>query len=184
MNRTQFEHIIRAASRISGDREIVVIGSQAIHAQPGTLPAIAVVSMEADVYPRRHPERAEEIDAAMGELSAFHQTFGYYAHGVSPETAILPSGWQDRLIAFANSNTGGAVGLCLDAHDLALSKYAAGREKDRAFNQAMLRHGHVRRQRLLELAVQMPVDAAMQRLLVERIETDDAAIDPLRRIAP
>jgi hypothetical protein len=32
MNRTQLEHIIRAASEISGDSEIVVIGSQAIHA--------------------------------------------------------------------------------------------------------------------------------------------------------
>jgi hypothetical protein len=28
-----FEHIIRAASQISGDTEIVVIGSQTIHAQ-------------------------------------------------------------------------------------------------------------------------------------------------------
>jgi hypothetical protein len=34
MNRTQLEHIIRAASRISDDSEIVVIGSQSIHAQP------------------------------------------------------------------------------------------------------------------------------------------------------
>jgi hypothetical protein len=33
MNRTQLENIIRAASRISDDGEIVVIGSQAIHAQ-------------------------------------------------------------------------------------------------------------------------------------------------------
>jgi hypothetical protein len=33
MNRIQLEHIIRAASQISGDSEIVVIGSQAIHAQ-------------------------------------------------------------------------------------------------------------------------------------------------------
>jgi hypothetical protein len=28
MNRTQLEHVIRAASEISGDREIVVVGSQ------------------------------------------------------------------------------------------------------------------------------------------------------------
>jgi hypothetical protein len=41
MNRTQLEHIIRAASQISGDTEIVIVGSQAIHAQAVNLPAIA-----------------------------------------------------------------------------------------------------------------------------------------------
>lgn len=76
MNRTQLEHIIRAASQISGDPEIVVVGSQAIHAQPVELPPIAFLSDEADVYPRNHPERAEEIDAAIGELSPFHDTHG------------------------------------------------------------------------------------------------------------
>jgi hypothetical protein len=119
MNRTQLEHIIRAAAQISGDIEIVVVGSQAIHAQPVRLPPIAFQSAEADVYPRNHPERADDIDAAIGELSPFHQTHGYYAHGVSPETALLPAGWEQRLVAISNSNTGGATGLCLDVHDLA-----------------------------------------------------------------
>jgi hypothetical protein len=63
MNRIQLEHIIRAASQISGDTEIVIIGSQAIHAQKKRLPPIAFQSVEADVYPRNHPERADEIDA-------------------------------------------------------------------------------------------------------------------------
>jgi len=58
-------------------------------AQAVTLPPIAFQSAEADVYPRNHPERADEIDAAIGELSRFHETHGYYAHGVSPKTAIL-----------------------------------------------------------------------------------------------
>ena len=73
MNGTQLEHIIRAASQISGDSEIVVIGSQAVHAQRMKLPPIAFQSDEADVYPRNHPERADEIDAAIGELSPFHE---------------------------------------------------------------------------------------------------------------
>jgi hypothetical protein len=95
MNRTQLEHIIRAASQISGDTEIVVIGSQAINAQDLKLPATVFQSLEADVYPRNHPERADNIDAAIGELSTFHQTHGYYAHGVSPETATLPAAWKN-----------------------------------------------------------------------------------------
>src|ERR1700751_6163272 len=88
MNRSQLEHIIRAASRISGDTEIVVIGSQAIHAQTGRLPPIVFQSMEADVYPRNHPERADEIDGAIGELSEFHQTFGFYARTESSTASL------------------------------------------------------------------------------------------------
>src|SRR5580692_2699448 len=116
MNRTQLEHIIRAASRISDDAEIVVIGSQAVHAQDMRLPPIAFISEEVDVYPRHHPERADDIDFAIGELSSFHETFGYYAHGVSPQTAILPAGWEGRLIRLSNANTDGATGFCLDVH--------------------------------------------------------------------
>jgi len=121
MNRTQLEHIIRAASRISDDSEIVVIGSQAVHAQEMRLPPIAYTSEEADVCPRNYPERADNIDFANGELSSFHETFGYYAHGVSPATAILATGWEQRLIRLSNANTDGATGFCLDVHDVWLN---------------------------------------------------------------
>lgn len=86
--------------------------------------------MEADVFPLHAPERSIVIDAAIGELSLFHQTLGYYAHGVDPTTAVLPDGWESRLIRIENQNTMGAIGWCLDANDLAFSKLAAGRERD------------------------------------------------------
>jgi hypothetical protein len=178
MNRTQLEHIIRAASLISGDAEIVVIGSQAIHAQDMKLPAIAFQSEEADVYPRNHPERADEIDFAIGELSSFHETHGYYAQGVSPETAILPAGWEQRLIRLSSPNTEGATGLCLDVHDLVLSKYAAGREKDMDFNQALVRYGCVSKKKLFKLAKSLPVDDAMKDIILGRIKHAFAAVDP------
>ena len=43
--------------------------------------------MEADLYPRNRPERADLIDGAIGEGSHFHQQFGYYAQGVGERTA-------------------------------------------------------------------------------------------------
>jgi hypothetical protein len=46
-------------------------------------------------------------------FSRFHETFGYYAHGVSPTTAILAAGWEQRLIRLSNPNTDGATGFCL-----------------------------------------------------------------------
>jgi hypothetical protein len=175
MNRTQLEHIIRAASEISGDSEIVVVGSQAIHAQPMNLPPIAFQSDEADVYPRNHPERAEEIDAAIGELSPFHDTHGYYGHGVGPATATLPHGWEGRVVILCNANTGGATGLCVDVHDLALSKYTAGREKDLAFNRDLARHGVVSKRALTRLVPLLPIDDERKRLVLDRIKRDFAA---------
>ena len=135
-------------------------------------------SMEADVYPRNHPERADEIDGAMGELSEFHEAFGYYAQGVSPQTAVLPAGWERRLIRLTSTNTEGATGLCIDVHDLALSKYAAGREKDIEFNRELVRHGIVNRRKLRRLVPTMPIDDEHKRLILERIKRDFAFANP------
>jgi hypothetical protein len=88
------------------------------------------VSIEADVFSLRDPTDADLIDGSIGEGSPFHQTFGYYAHGVGQETAVLPAGWRERLVPVHNSNAGGGTGLCLEINDLALSKLVAGREKD------------------------------------------------------
>ncbi len=53
-------------------------------------------------------------------------------------TAILPAGWRERVIAYAGEAARSAVGICLDPHDLAISKLAAGREKDYTFVWALL----------------------------------------------
>jgi hypothetical protein len=140
MKRQQLEHILRAACGITGADRFVVIGSQAILGQFADPPAELLISIEADLFSLRDPEDANLIDGSIGEASPFHQTFGYYAHGVGEETAILPSGWKDRLIPLVGPSTGGASGLCLEVHDLAVSKLVAGREKDIQFIAGLLRH--------------------------------------------
>lgn len=139
MNRRQLEHVIRAAAATADVRDIVVIGSQAILGAFPDAPPELLESMEADVFPLDAPEHSTVIDGAIGELSLFHQTFGYHAHGVDDRTAILPPGWQDRLVRIENDNTRGSVGWCLEPHDLAVSKLAAGREKDFSFVERLLR---------------------------------------------
>lgn len=140
MRRQQLEHIIRAAAGITGASEFVVIGSQAVLGQFPQAADELLVSMEADVFSLRDPTDNDLIDGSIGEGSPFHMTFGYYAHGVSPETAVLPIGWRDRLVPVRNQNTGGGTGLCLEIHDLAVSKLVAGREKDADFIGGLLRH--------------------------------------------
>ena len=147
MTRAQLEHVIRAAATIAEDEEIVVIGSQSVLGQFPDAPAELLRSMEADVWPRHHPERWELVDGSIGELSPFHSMFGYYVQGVGPETAVLPAGWETRLVRV---DTGPAVGLCLEIHDLLISKCAAGREKDVEFVAAAIRHGLADRTTLLQ----------------------------------
>jgi hypothetical protein len=167
MNRPALEHILRAAAAVSGERELVVIGSQAVLGQFPDAPTALLVSIEADVYPRFAPEKSDLIDGAIGELSDFHHQFGYYAHGVDERTATLPAGWEDRLVPVSNENTGGATGWCLEVHDLAVSKLVAGRERDDAFIAVLIRHGMV------------DGDTLRQRL--ERVAVDRAHLDTLRR---
>jgi hypothetical protein len=100
--------------------------------------------MELDIYPLHRPDLAPEIEGSLGRYSQFDLTFGYHADGVSPTTATFPRGWETRLVRVCNDNTGGAVGWCLDPHDLAYSKLAARREMDLVFVANLLRHKFVR----------------------------------------
>jgi len=133
MKREEIEHLIRAAGAITESDEIIVIGSQSILGAYPEAPVELLRSREADLIPVQHPERWNLLDGVLGELSPFDETFGYFADGVEEKTAILPSGWKDRLIKIKNSNTDSVCGLCLEPHDLMVSKLMAGREKDLEF---------------------------------------------------
>jgi hypothetical protein len=167
MQRRELEHIIRAAAGITNEYEFVVIGSQSILGQFPDAPDELLQSIEADIYPLHSPDKADLIDGSIGEASMFADNFGYYAQGIGPETATLPQGWQDRLVKVQSANTDLKVGWCLEPHDLAASKLAAAREKDREFVAALLRHGLVNKEEVEKRLQTMPVtDADKHRMLM------------------
>lgn len=156
MKRKELEHIIRAAGAIADVQRIIIFGSQSILAQfPHFAEPIVenddkrilflvndrkilFRSIEADVLIPDSPEKTELVEAAIGELSLFHETFGYYAQGVDLNTSKLPTGWEDRLIDICNENTNWITGQCLEVHDLIVSKLYAGRKKDIEFFKAAI----------------------------------------------
>jgi hypothetical protein len=85
VTREQLEHSLRAASTIAGDPDVLVIGSQSVLGSfaDDDLPLEATSSMEADIAFFDDPAdaKADQVDGAIGELSTFHETFGYYAQG-------------------------------------------------------------------------------------------------------
>lgn len=169
MRRHHLEHIIAAAANVAGEDEFVVIGSQAILGPRPDAPESLLRSIEADIYPAAHPEKTDALDGVLGDGSRFHQSFGYYAHGVGPRTAKAPAGWEARLIRVEVTPRPGSgrnpVALCLEPHDLVLAKCAAGRERDWDFARDALRAGLVRAETLLERIAQMPVDEPHQQLI-------------------
>ena len=165
MTREELEHIIRASGAITNQYQFVIVGSQALLGSVPWPQEVFTVSMEADIYPLQAPELADVIDGAIGEGSQFHETYGYYAQGVGPETALLPADWMQRVHRVQNRNTHDRIGYCLDARDLFLAKAAAGRDKDRDFCRALLAYGHVALEDALALVAKMPLSPAQQRSL-------------------
>lgn len=160
MNRADFEHVIAAAANVVGVDAFVVIGSQAILGPFPDAPASLLRSAEVDIYPAAEPDRAIEVDGSLGDGSAFHEAFGYYAHGVGPETARAPAGWQQRLIPTEipprPRSDRRPVAHCLEPHDLVLAKCVANRERDWRFAADALAAGLVDRATLLERTADLP----------------------------
>lgn len=174
MRRADLEHVIRAAAAVADD-EIVVIGSQAILGRLPDAPDTLLWSQEADVYPRRHPERADAIDGALGDGSQFHATFGYYAHGVGPETAKAPAGWEQRLVPVrvprGPRDKTSVTGWCMEPHDVVLAKCAAGRERDWEFAGEAIRHGVVDAEELVRRADDLPLSASRRTRIVRLLRS-------------
>lgn len=147
MKRSELEHVLRASAAITLESSFVVIGSQAVLLDFPDAPAELLLSNEVDLYPALHPERSDLIDGAIGQLSMFHDTFGYHADGVSPETAVMPGDWMD----FAKLHyIGELTAVCPDLHDIAVSKCVAGRDKDAEWVRSLLRHHMIGLDRLID----------------------------------
>lgn len=175
MRRSELAHILRAACDVTNDPRILVIGSQAILASfdEEALPLEATMSIEADLAFFDDPEerKSDLVDGAIGELSPFHDEFGIYGQGVSLSTATLPTGWQERLTSFDHPEAGESRAVCLEPHDLVVSKLVAGREKDFRFARALLDARLIRVEVLSERAELLPVLQAVRRRILDWIES-------------
>jgi hypothetical protein len=182
------EHIIRAAGAIADATEIIILGSQSILGQFPNLPesfpnsrasevsftienrGILFRSIEADIMVVDSKEKTEMIEGAIGELSAFHHTFGYYAQGVDETTSILPKDWKSRLVEIRSENTQGVSGLCLEVHDLMISKLYANRKKDIEFFQASVNLGILSKGTLLQRLSVTQLSDEQRKVIQMRIE--------------
>ena len=138
MRRDEFRDALRRAAEITGDHDLVIIGSQSIHGAfaPAVLPAAAVASGEVDIM-AAHDVEGDKIWLIAGRGGGWGDQVEI--DGVDITTATLPQRWTERLIPFPlGDNPDCVIGWCLDPHDLVVSKAVAGREKDSEFIKALV----------------------------------------------
>lgn len=179
MKKRHVDHVLRAAATITGQKQFIIVGSQALHGKFPDVPDEIVMSAEVDLIAKKNADRTEWLNA-IGQDSPFHEQFGYYADPVDESTAKLPKGWKGRLVNLPVGNTGGVVGLCLEPHDLAISKYVARRAKDLQFTRELARRGYTRRARLLELLNVTPVPQDVKARIRVDIDADFRGRKPSR----
>jgi len=174
MKKLQVDHALLAAGRITGEKQFIIVGSQSLHGKCPDLPDEILTSFEVDLIAARNTDRTTWLNV-VGVGSPFHESFGFYIDPVDESTATLPKGWKGRLVNLPAGDTEGVKGLCLEPHDLAIAKYAAGREKDRVFTRELARRGIVSQVRLVELLEQTPVDELLRAHIRQLIDADFSA---------
>jgi hypothetical protein len=171
MKKQQVDHILRAAGKLTGEKQFVIIGSQSLHGMYPNLADDILRSFEVDLVVKQNPDRTEWLNF-IGQDSEFHETHGYYADPVDESTAMLPKGWKGRLVNLPPGDPEGVRGLCLDPHDLAIAKYVARREKDMVFTRELAARGIVQKPQLLALLPKTPIDADARERIRGYIEKD------------
>ncbi len=75
MKKQQLDHVLRAAGRITGEKQFAIIGSQSLHGRYPDLADDIVRSAEVDLIAKSDVARTEWLNV-IGQDSPFHEQFG------------------------------------------------------------------------------------------------------------
>jgi hypothetical protein len=160
--------IVEVGDRFGLDRFYVIGSAAVLAAIPDPPPGALTATRDIDIVPPDDDEQvADRISFVLGEASEFDIEHGFYAEGVTSLTpTYAPQGWQGR----ANPvKVGQYTALCMEPHDLVMSKIGAGREKDMEFARAAFKLGLVNQERLQILLSELPVDDSLRAIFERRI---------------
>ena len=127
MNRRVLDDLLHELSRITDERELVMVGSQSVHAVTHDAPIEVVMSRECDLLLDESDSLTGVIDEGFGPDSPRAAETAVYVDTVSSTFPFLPAGWEQRLVPLAPDLP---HIRCLEIHDLVLSKLVAGPLKD------------------------------------------------------
>jgi hypothetical protein len=161
VRRDELAELLRTASILTEDGDILVVGSQSILGtfDESRLPERATLSQEADIVFLRDVDRrkADLVNAYIGEMSPHQQRTGVYAEGLHKETLVLPTGWRRRTITWHREPSTPSF---LERHDLCASKLARGAAKDLDFVGALVDAGLIDLPTLIARTTSLQTDPA------------------------
>ncbi len=135
MKKEQLYKLSRRVSEVAAVEIPIIVGSQSLYAVTADVPELVKRSIECDfLLVGAKSETFRAVIAELGFASEFQEQFGYFADPLGMATVVLPTGWQHRLQTLIDTN-GKIAAFCLEVHDLAASKFIAGRDKDFEFLQ-------------------------------------------------
>ena len=108
MKKRELDHVLRAAGRITHEKQFIIVGSQTLHGRYPDPADEIERSVWVDLFAKNHPEKTENLDA-IGVYSPFHELYGYYADPVDEKTATLPQGWRGRWVNLPPGDTEGVL---------------------------------------------------------------------------
>jgi hypothetical protein len=109
MKKLHVDHVLRAAGEITGERQFIIVGSQALHGKFPDVPQVVHVRRD---RPRRQAERdrARWLERDRPRLARSTNPSATTPDPVDETTAKLPKGWKSRLVALPDGDTGGVRG--------------------------------------------------------------------------
>ena len=157
------DDLLRAARSVAehfSAERVIIVGSQAILLTWPDAPVVLKITPEIDIYPEnnrdweaRNPgfEASEEISVLFGEMSQFHERFGFYLDGVDENTARMPPDWLDHSETMEIDVYGRtAVVVCPSIEDVIVSKLHRLVKKDVTFIKACAEARSLDRLRILD----------------------------------
>lgn len=176
MNREGLALAVHELGRRLGLDYFYVIGSAAVFAElPDSNDPAVTATRDVDVIPSP-PAGADvdaltdQIDLFFGEGSDFDVQNGFYIQGVDMSTPkYAPRGWKERAVPLRAARY---TAMCMEKHDLAISKYCAGRDKDLEFTRALAADRQLDKDLLLRRLPDVDIDEELRERVRARIEAD------------
>jgi len=148
----------------------IIVGSQVVHVITNFVPEIVRQSVECDfLFGEGSAEIRRQVNLKLGIFSSFQQENGFYADALGKATVVLPKDWEKRLQNLTN-DAGETIALCAEIHDVAVSKFVAGREKDFQFLKDGFERGFIDFKIFVE-RLRLIKETPQNKVLISRIES-------------
>lgn len=173
MDRNAVAQLLIEARTIAGQNDFVIGGSAAILGKVPNPPRQMTSAANINFFPRDIPDLgSRRVHDLLGIGSAFHRRNHFYGEPTSPWLATLPNGWEHRMTRVDVAPNLRA--WFIDANDVAISKYARGNQRDRAWIRAGLDADLLSLETIKERLPETVTEVA-ERFRIEKALTEDTA---------